>query len=156
MAQDLLLGLRSLLHDVAELDTSDAGLIGSLDLRYGIVPLHIDHEPEAEAMRVGVRVPTPTTAGADFFRFCLTLNGQYWDAKVGLDEAGQLWIHADLDAPPDVDLAALRTAVVDRIDTIAELVDDDLCDYLLVRGLGTAEQLARWQQEVDSSSSPGG
>ena len=154
MAMDLLPALRDLLKDLLALELSADGLRGFLDLRYGVVPLHIDYDREAEGMRVCVRIPTPPATGAEFLLWCLVTNGRYWDAKIAIDEEGYLLIHADMDAPPRPDLEVLHTALSDRIDTIAELIDDDLCEYLLQRGLGTPEQLARWQDqgEVDSEA----
>jgi hypothetical protein len=80
----------------------------------------------------------------------LALNAQYWDAKMALDESGYLLVHADVDATPDTELAQLQVALIDRVDTIAELIDDDLCDYLLEHRLGTPEQLARWRSELSA------
>jgi hypothetical protein len=148
MPTELLRALHApLLHDVSGLELDDDGLRGQLDLRYGPVPLQIDHDPEAEALRVSVRLPPPAGAGSDFLVWCLALNAQYWDAKLALEETGFLLVHADLDATPDSDLEQLRGALVDRVDTIAELIDDDLCGYLLERRLGTPEQLTRWQAD---------
>lgn len=149
MATDLLRALHApLAEEVTGLELEDDGLRGQLDLRYGIVSVQLDHDAEAEALRVSVRLPPPPAAGADFLVWCLALNAQYWDAKMALDEGGFLLVHADLDATPQTDLELLRGALIDRIDTIAELIDDDLCDYLLEHRLGTPEQLTRWRSEV--------
>ena len=86
-----------LLEEVSGLELTDAGLRGELDLRYGLVPFQIDHDAEAEALRVSVRLPPPAGGGPDFLVWCLALNGQYWDAKLGLDEDGFLLVHADVD-----------------------------------------------------------
>ena len=137
-----------LLEEVSGLELSEAGLRGELDLRYGLVPFQIDHEAEAEALRVSVRLPPPAGGGADFLVWCLALNGQYWDAKLGLDEEGFLLVHADLDASPDGDLEVLKATITDRSDTIAELIDDDLLVYLLERNLGTPQQLERWMNDA--------
>src|SRR5688500_2223206 len=136
-----------LLEEVSGLELTDAGLRGELDLRYGLVPFQIDHDAEAEALRVSVRLPPPAGGGPDFLVWCLALNGQYWDAQLGLDEDGLLLVHADMDAAPDGDVDVLRANITDRIDTIAELIDDDLCGYLLERSLGTPQQLDRWLAE---------
>jgi hypothetical protein len=148
MPTELLRSLHApLLEEVSGLELSDDGLRGELDLRYGLVPFQIDHDSEAEAVRVSVRLPPPPGGGPDFLVWCLALNGQYWDAKLGLDEDGLLLVHADVDAAPDSDVDVLRANITDRIDTIAELIDDDLCTYLLERSLGTPQQLERWQTE---------
>ena len=149
MSTDLLRSLQApLLEELSELELADDGLRMELELRYGICPLHIDHDPEAEALRVSVRLPPPPGAGAEFLIWCLALNAQYWDAKLALDEGGHLLVHADLDATPDSDLEQLRGALIDRVDTIAELIEDDLCDYLVKHRLGTPEQLNRWQAQT--------
>lgn len=150
MPTDLLRALHApLLDDVSGLELDDDGLRGVLDLRYGLLPFQIDHDPDAEALRVSARLPTPAGAGSEFLVWCLALNAQYWDAKLALDEAGFLLVHADVDASPDADTETLRSALIDRIDTIAELIDDDLCEYLLERRLGTPEQVKRWRSEAD-------
>jgi hypothetical protein len=151
MATDLLRALHAPLADeIAGLALVDDGLRGELDLRYGLVPLQIDHDPEAEALRVSVRLPPPAASGPDFLVWCLALNAQYWDAKLALDDGGYLLVHADVDATPETELAQLQVALIDRVDTIAELIDDDLCDYLLEHHLGTPEQLARWRSELSA------
>jgi hypothetical protein len=151
MATDLLRALHApLAEEIAGLALLEDGLRGELDLRYGLVPLQIDHDPEAEALRVSVRLPPPPASGPDFLVWCLALNAQYWDAKMALDESGYLLVHADVDATPDTELAQLQVALIDRVDTIAELIDDDLCDYLLEHRLGTPEQLARWRSELSA------
>ena len=151
MATDLLRALHApLAEEIAGLALLGDGLRGELDLRYGLVPLQIDHDPEAEALRVSVRLPPPPASGADFLVWCLALNAQYWDAKLALDESGYLLVHADVDATPDTEVALLQVALIDRVDTIAELIDDDLCDYLLEHRLGTPEQLARWRSELSA------
>lgn len=150
MPTDLLRALHApLLDDVSGLELDDDGLRGVLDLRYGLLAFQIDHDPDAEALRVSARLPPPAGAGPEFLIWCLALNAQYWDAKLALDEGGFLLVHADVDASPDSDVEQLRSALIDRIDTIAELIDDDLCEYLLERNLGTPEQVKRWRSEAD-------
>jgi hypothetical protein len=145
MSTDLLRALQGpLLEDIPGLELTPNGLRAQLELDYGLVPLEIDHDPEAEALRVSVRTPSPVGAGPDFLIWCLALNAQYWDAKIALDEGGMLLVHADLDASPGTSLEQLRSALGARVDTIAELIDDDLRSYLRERRLGTPEQLARW------------
>jgi hypothetical protein len=149
MSTDLLRALHGpLLEELSGLELAEDGLRAELELRYGVCPLQIDHDPEAEALRVSVRLPPPPGAGADFLIWCLALNAQYWDAKLALDEGGYLLIHADLDATPASELEQLRGALIDRVDTISELIEDDLCEYLLKHRLGTPEQLSRWTAQT--------
>ena len=151
MATELLRALHApLAEEIVGLALDEAGLRGELDLRYGVVPLQIDHDPEAEALRVSVRLPPPPASGHDFLVWCLALNAQYWDAELALDENGFLLVHADVDATPDTEIGLLRVALIDRVDTIAELIDDDLCDYLLAHRLGTPEQLSRWRSQLEA------
>lgn len=150
MPTELLQSLyRPLLEEVTGLQLGEEGLRGQLDLRYGVLPFQIDHDPGAEALRVSVRLPPPAGGGHDFLIWCLALNAQYWDAKLALDEAGFLLVHADVDATPDSDVEVLRGALCDRIDTIAELIDEDLCGYLLDHDLGTPAQVERWRGDAN-------
>lgn len=147
---DLLEALHApLLEEVAGLELAPEGLRGQLDLRYGLLTFQIDHEEEAEALRVSVRLPPPVGAGHEFLVWCLSLNTQSWEAKFGLDETGFLVVHADLPAASDGDVEILRDDVTDCIDSIAELLDDSLVPYLLERRLGTPAQLERWSSEAD-------
>ena len=66
MSTDLLRALHApLLEELSGLELADDGLSTELELRYGVCPLHIDHDPEAEALRDSVRLPPPPRAGAD-------------------------------------------------------------------------------------------
>ena len=94
-------------------------------------------------------MPPPVAAGPEFLVWCLSLNAQSWEAKFGLDESGFLLVHADLPASSDGDIELLRDDITDCIDSIAELIDDSLCGYLLERRLGTPAQLDRWSNEPD-------
>jgi len=147
---DLLEALHApLLEEVAGLELAPEGLRGQLDLRYGLLSFQIDHEEDAETLRVSVRLPPPVAAGHEFLIWCLSLNAQSWEAKFGLDESGFLLVHADLPASTDGDIELLRDDITDCIDSIAELIDDSLCGYLLDRRLGTPAQLERWSTEPD-------
>ena len=52
-----------LLEEVSGLEHTPEGLRGQLDLRYGLLAFQIDHDDDAEALRVGVRLPPPIGAG---------------------------------------------------------------------------------------------
>jgi len=147
---DLLTSLHPpLAEEVSGLEIAEEGLRGQLDLRYGMLAFQIDHEEDAEVLRVAVRVPPPVGAGPEFLIWALALNADSWTAKLGLDESGFLLVHVDLPAPAEVDLELLRDEVTDSIDEIAELIDDHLCNYLLERNLGTPSQLERWSGESE-------
>jgi len=133
-----------LLEEVSGLELVPEGLRGQLDLRYGLLSFQIDHDEEAEALRVSVRLPPPPGAGHEFLVYCLALNAQSWNAKLGLDESGFLLVHADLSAPSESEVELLRDDVIEAIDDIADLIDDSLCSYLLERRLGSPTQLERW------------
>lgn len=134
-----------LLEEVSGLELASEGLRGQLDLRYGLLAFQIDHEEESERLRVAVRLPPPIGAGPEFTTWCLAHNAHSYRAKLGLDDAGFLLVHADLPAPASVDVDLLRDDITECIDSIAELIDDSLCGYLLERRLGTPAQLERWE-----------
>lgn len=134
-------------EEVSGLELTAEGLRGQLDLRYGLLAFQIDHDDDAEALRVGVRLPPPIGAGHEFLIWCLSLNADSWAAKLGLDESGFLLVHVDLPAPTDAEVDVLREDIVESIDDIAELIDDSLCTYLLERQLGTPAQIERWSGE---------
>ncbi len=145
MADELLSALRDRLEDdIDGIAETERGLGAVVDARFGEVTLEIEHDAEADSLRVMVCLPPPAGAGPDFLLWALSTNIQYWDVKIGLDEAGQLVVHADLDSEGEelVDLAGL---VVDRVETILELVDEDLVDWLVEHNLGTPQQRERWQ-----------
>ncbi len=145
MASALLESLRPLVEE--ELDgiaSTPDGLRAMADARFGEVVIRVDHDEEAEAIRVQVSLPPPAGAGREFLVWCLATNTQYWDVKFGLDEDGMLAVHADLGAEAEAD-EALANEVVDRVESILQLLDEDLPDYLLANGLGTPAQRARWQ-----------
>ncbi len=152
MASRLLESLKPLLEE--ELDgvaATPEGLRSVADARYGEVTLRIDHDEEAEAIRVQVSLPPPAGAGVEFLVFCLATNTQYWDVKFGLDEDGMLSVHADLEASGTEADPVLANDVIDRVDSILQLLDEDLSEHLLASGLGTPAQRARWESRRPGS-----
>lgn len=133
-----------LLEEVSGLEHAVEGLRGQLDLRYGLLAFQIDHDEESEALRVAVRLPPPIGAGLEFMVWCLAQNAGSFTAKLGLDDSGFLLVHADLSAPANVDVDLLRDEIISCIDSIAELIDEELCPFLAERRLGTPAQLERW------------
>ena len=115
------------------------------DGRYGEVTVVVEHDASAEMLRVSAAVPAPAGSGRSFLIWALALNSRYWDVKTGLDRRGRLLVHSDLDAPADAELSQTAVAVVERADAVADLVDQDLVDWLLEHGLGTPEQRERWK-----------
>ncbi len=147
---DLLAALHPpLAEEVSGLEQADEGLRGQLDLRYGLLGFHIDHDEDAEVLRVAVRVPPPVGAGPEFLIWALALNAESWTAKLGLDESGFLLVHCDLPAPAEMEIEPLRDDVTESIDEIAQLIDEHLCGYLFERNLGTPAQLERWAGESE-------
>lgn len=130
-------------------DTGD-GLSFVTDARYGEVTIEIDHDPEAESIRVSAGVAPPAGAGRSFLVWCLALNTRYWDVKVGLADDGRLLVHSDLVAEEGAEPDALAIEVVDRAETVIELLDDDLVGWLLEHALGTPAQIERWTQWATS------
>jgi hypothetical protein len=146
MASALLESLRPLVEeDLDGITSTPDGLRAMADARFGEVIIRVDHDEEAEAIRVQVSLPPPAGAGREFLVWCLATNPQYWDVKFGLDEDGMLAVHADLEANGSQADEALANEVVDRVESILQLLDEDLPDYLLTNGLGTPAQRARWQ-----------
>jgi hypothetical protein len=147
---DLLASLHApLAEEVSGLENAEEGLRGQLDLRYGLLGFQIDHDEDAEVLRVAVRVPPPIGAGPEFLIWALALNAESWTAKLGLDESGFLLVHCDLPAAAEAELDVLRDDVTESIDEIAQLIDDHLCNYLYERSLGTPAQLERWSGESE-------
>lgn len=119
------------------------------DGRYGEVTVVVEHDAEAEMLRVSAAVPAPAGSGRSFLIWALSLNASYRDVKTGLDRRGRLLVHSDLDAPTDVPAQAIAITVVERADAVVDLIDEDLVDWLLEHGLGTPEQRERWSQHQD-------
>lgn len=146
MASQLLESLRELLEEELDGVTATAeGLRAVADARFAEIVLRIDHDEEAEAIRVQTTVAPPAGAGPEFLVWCLATNTQYWDAKIGLDEDGMLAVHADLEASKAIPSQDLANDVADRVESIIQLLDEDLAEYLLDVGLGTPAQRARWE-----------
>lgn len=140
---DLLQSLRAILSDnIKGIRVLDEGLEALIDLRYGETPLRIELEPEADSLRVFMRFAPPAGAGPDFLLFCLALNTQYWDVKVGLEEDGVFVVHSDLDLDDDVEDMAQK--IVDRLESMYDLFDGDLVTWLERNKLGTPAQVERW------------
>ncbi len=113
--------------------------------RFGPVQIRVEHDSEAASIRVFVPLTPPSGAGPDFLLWCLAVSAQYFHVKVGLDDEGMLIFHADIEAGEEAGPEWLADTVVERAETILELLDDDLVPFLLGRSLGTAQQRARWQ-----------
>jgi hypothetical protein len=147
MSSALLESLREQVEeDLDGIASTPEGLRSVADARYGEVTIRIDHDEEAAAIRVQVSLPPPAGAGKEFLLWCLATNTQYWDVKFGLDEDGMLAVHADLEAEgPQAD-ESLANDVVDRVESILQLLDEDLSEYLLAHELGTPAQRARWER----------
>ncbi|HEX5659663.1 MAG TPA: hypothetical protein VFX59_20845 [Polyangiales bacterium] len=147
---DLLSALHTpLAEEVSGLEQADEGLRGQLDLRFGLLGFQIDHDEEAEVLRVAVRLPPPVGAGPEFLIWALALNAESWTAKLGLDDSGFLLVHVDLPLPAEPEVELLRDEVTESIDEIAQLIDEHLCNYLQERNLGTPAQLERWSGESE-------
>jgi hypothetical protein len=143
--------LRDLLdEEIDGIEVTPEGLRAVADARWGEVRVCVDRdedeqEPETVALRVHVDVPPPAGAGQEFLLWCLATNTQYWSVKTGLDEQGMLCVHADIDATGPNAAALLAADVVDRVESILQLIDEDLADYCLAHGLGTPSQRTRWE-----------
>jgi len=149
MPTDLLRSLLPLVEDdLDDVEADPDGLHASLSTRYGEVELRVEHDVDAESLRVGVAIPPPAGAGRGFLIFCLSLDVRYWDVKVGLDDTGFLLLHSDLSAPEDEDQAALASLLVERSDAVVDLLDDDLVGYMLEHDLGTPAQRDRWLERA--------
>ena len=153
MASEIINALRHALEEgLKGITLVEDSLEAGIDARYGDVVLEIDHDLEAESIRVSVDLPPPPGAGTDFLIWCLTVNTQYWDVKIGLDEDGLLVFHGDLDVVDEADVNELAQVILDRAETITELIDDDLTEWLLERGLGTPGQQERWLSRAKPKS----
>lgn len=125
------------------------GMQAIVDGRFGEVTVAVEHDPEAEMLRVCARVPAPAGTGRSFLIWCLAMNARYWDVKIGLDESGLLLVHSDFDIEEELGLEAIAAALVERADTVVDLIDDDLVDWLLEQGFGTPAQRERWEVRTD-------
>lgn len=142
--------LRDLLSADLEgmVQVADDALECRAEAHYGVLLVRVEYDSEAASLRILTRVPTPAGTGAEFLLFCLGLNTQYWDVKIGVDEAGMLVVHSDMDA--DADIADIAAKLVDRVETSIDLIDDDLMRWLLEHNVGTPLQLERWRSHVSS------
>lgn len=131
-------------EDLDGLTDSGDGLSFVTDARYGEVTLEIDHDAEAESIRVSAGIAPPAGSGRSFLVWCLAVNTRYWDVKIGLADDGRLLVHSDLVAEEGADPGKLATEVVDRAETVIELLDDDVVTWLLEHALGTPAQIERW------------
>lgn len=147
MASQLLESLRAMIDE--ELDgvtSTPEGLRAIADVRFAETVIRIDHDEAAEAIRIQALIAPPAGAGTEFLVWCLATNTQYWDVKIGLDEDGMLSVHADLEAEAGTQANEdLANDLVDRVESILQLLDEDLAEYLLDAGLGTPAQRARWE-----------
>ncbi len=153
MQQDELLAelLGELADEIDGIARTPAGLEAVVDARYGELSLLVEHDAEAESIRVSVALPPPAGGGIEFLLWCLHLNSQYWDVKVGLDDEGRLLVHADLDVSTTLPLDELAALISDRAETVVDLVDDDLTTWVLANELGTPAQRERWLARTPES-----
>lgn len=146
MAADILNALQERLEDELDgLAPTDQGLQAVVDARFGELNVLIEYDEEAGSIRVSCPLPPPAGAGLEFLLWCLHTNTQYWDVKFGLDDEGHLLVHADLDADEDSDMGDVAGNVADRAETLTELIDEDLVEWMLGHGFGTPAQRERWQ-----------
>lgn len=152
MISPLLESLRELVEeDLDGVSATPEGLRAVADARWGEVTVRVDVDEEEQdedgaGVRVSVRIPPPAGAGEEFLVWCLATNTQFWGVKLGLDDDGMLSVHADLDAGEGRPDELLAADVVDRVETILQLLDEDLAEYCLAHGLGTPSQRARWER----------
>lgn len=132
----------------------DGSLWIRLDLRYAELVLAFEHDAEAGSIRIHTRLPIPPGAGIDFLLWCLSLNVQYWDVKLGIDAEGLLVVHADVDADESDILGELSETLLDRCETLFELLDEDFVNWLLEAKLGTPQQRERWKARPGSTLKP--
>ena len=62
-------------------------------------------------------------------------------------------VHADLEVVGAVAIQSLAAEIVDRSDSVIQLLDEDLVEYSLSHGLGTPQQQARWRERT--ANAPG-
>lgn len=153
MARDLLSELYDYVEDDLDgLTLTPDHLQAVVDGRFGELTIGVEFDVDEEMLRVSAAVPPPAGSGRSFLIWCLSINAKYWDVKTGLDEAGHLLVHADIDAPLDGEIEAIAASVVERADAIVELLDDDFVDWLLEHDLGTPAQRERWLSRQDEDA----
>ena len=141
---DILEPLRELMEpEVTGLARQGSALYATQERRYGRLVVRFDFDPAADSLRMYTAVPPPPGAGPDFLVWCLSTNTLYWDVKIGLDGHGMLLVHSDVDLN-QADLSGTARVLLDRVNTMYELLDDDLVDYLLRSKLATPLQVERF------------
>ena len=157
MSDDRLEALRALLEeDLDGVSVTPGGLRSVVDTRYGEITIRVDPDEEEQdentvALRVHALIPTPVGAGSEFLVWCLTTNVEYWGVKIGIDEDGMMSVHADLEVVGAVSIHALAAEIIDRSESVQQLLDEDLVEYCLAHGLGTPQQRARWKSHAPSA-----
>lgn len=121
------------------------GMRAIVDGRFGEVAVSVEHDQDAEMLRVCAAIPPPAGTGRSFLLWCLAMNARYWDVKIGLGDDGLLLVHSDFDIEEELGMDAIAAALVERADTVVDLIDDDLVDWLLEHGFGTPTQRERWE-----------
>ncbi len=148
MARDLLDRLHDRMNeDLIGLKRLADGLSVQVECRYSLITVRIQHDRDAEMLRVSTTVPPPAGSGQAFLLWSLGANAIYWDVKLGLNEAGLLLVHSDLDAHRGLDIDELASAVIERVETVVELLSDDLVEWIIGQGLGTPKQKERWAED---------
>lgn len=144
MEDDILQALVELMEaELSGLVATGSAMHAMLDARYGRVELRMDFDAEAESIRLYTAVPPPAGGGHEFLVWCLATNTLYWDVKLGLDDAGMLLVHSDVDLD-QADLTSTAEVLLERVAAMRELLDDDLVEYLLKHKLATPAQAQRW------------
>ncbi|MFW5924611.1 MAG: YbjN domain-containing protein [Myxococcota bacterium] len=153
MVSDILQALHERIEDDLDgLALTPEGLRAVTDARWGETTLQIDYDEEASCIRVSVAVPPPAGAGPELLVWCLSMNAQYFDVKLALDDEGQLLVHGDIDVD-EREVGEVAPNVVDTAESVIGFVDDDLVEWCLSRGLGTPAQRLRWGHRVPEGAS---
>lgn len=146
--------LEILSEDVDGLSLEDEGLSAVIDGRFGEVILRIREEElgtepnDPVALRVEIAVPSPAGGGRSLLLFLLAANQHAWGACFGLSEEGMLVAHADLDLAHEKADEEISDLVIDRIESVLQLIDEELVEFALAHHLGTPAQRMRWTRRV--------
>jgi hypothetical protein len=141
---DILEALRELIEpELSGIQRQGTGMYVMQERRYARLIVRFDFDPAANSIRMYTAVPPPPGAGPEFLVWCLSTNTLYWDVKIGLDGQGMLLVHSDVDLN-QADLMSTARVLLDRVNTLHELVDDDLVEYLLKSKLATPAQVERF------------